>query len=109
MPQDADKSSKGFQELIRVLEEAVQARADCLELEWEGQDLVVYQYFGHTGVGAVSIPRELQKAVLREIAKRAKLAHKPTGTMPLTLLGNEYEVFVQEYDSFGESTFTLRR
>jgi len=46
--------------------------------------------------------------MLREIVKRAKLTRKPTGTMLLTLQGNEYEVFVKEYDSFGESAFTLR-
>ena len=108
MPENADTSADAFQHLVRILEEAVQAGADCLELDWEDRELVVYQYFGHTGVGAVSIPEELQEAVLREIVKRAKLTRKPTGTMLLTLLGNEYEVFVKEYDSFGESAFTLR-
>ena len=28
--------------------------------------------------------------------------------MPVTLLGDEYEVVVEEYDSFGESGFNLR-
>ena len=69
---------------------------------------MAYQYLGHTGIGAVPIPEELQEAVIREIVRRAKLTHKPTGTMLLTLLGNEYEVFVKQYDSFGESAFTLR-
>ena len=27
--------------------------------------------------------------------------------MPVTLHGSEYEVIVEEYDSFGESAFTL--
>jgi hypothetical protein len=108
MATHADKSARAFQELVRVLEESVKAGADSLELEWEGRALVAYQYVGYSGVGAVPIPEELQDAVIREIVKRAKLTRKPTGTMPLTLLGNKYEVFVKEYDSFGESAFTLR-
>jgi len=108
MPKDADKSAKAFRELVRILEEAVQVGADSLELEWEDRDLVVYQYFGHTGIGAVAIPEELREAVLREIVKRAKLTRQPTGTMVLPLLGKEYEVFVKQYDSFGESEYTLR-
>ncbi|HUT14211.1 MAG TPA: hypothetical protein VMY42_27240 [Thermoguttaceae bacterium] len=94
--------------MVRILEEAVQVGADSLELEWEDRDLVVYQYFGHTGIGAVAIPEELREAVLREIVKRAKLTRQPTGTMVLPLLGKEYEVFVKQYDSFGESEYTLR-
>jgi hypothetical protein len=69
---------------------------------------VVYQYSGSTGVGAASIPKEFQDAVLREIVRRAKLTRQPTGTMPLALAGKEYEVFVKQYDSFGNSAFTLR-
>ena len=81
---------------------------DCLELEWEDRELIAYQYFGSTGVGAASIPDGLEEVVLREIVKRAKLIRKPTGTMVLALLGDEYEVFVKQTDSFGEPVFTLR-
>jgi hypothetical protein len=108
MPRDADNSAKALRELIRVLEETVKAGADCLELEWEDRDLVAYQYLGHTGIGAVAIPQDLQEAVVKEIVRRAKLSRTPTGTMLLTLLGNEYDVFVKQYDSFGEAAFTLR-
>jgi hypothetical protein len=105
MTENADKA---LHELVRILEEAVQAKADCLELEWEGGDLVAYQYLGSTGVGAASIPEEIRTAILREIIRRAKLTRNPTGTMPITLLGKEYEVFVKQYESFGEDCFTLR-
>ena len=88
MPRDADEPKKALWELVRILEEAVRAGADCLELEWESRDLVVYQYLGHTGIGAVSIPEELQGAVIREIVRRAKLTRKPTGTMQFTLLAS---------------------
>ena len=109
MPKDALESNKeAFRELTRLLEEAVTAGADCLELERENQELVAYQYLGNTGVGAAAIPEKLQKAVLKEIVHRASLHRKPTGKFLITLLGKEYEVFAKEYDSFGEAAFTLR-
>lgn len=108
MTKDIDESKKAFRELTRILEETVRAGADCLELEWEGRELVVYQYFGHTGIGAVAIPEELQDAVMNEIGNRAGLHRKPTGKMLIKLLERDYEVFVKKYDSFGESAFTLR-
>ena len=108
MPKDTDKPARAFEELARILEESVKAGADSLELEWEDRDLVAYQYVGYTGLGAVPFPPDLQEAVIREIVRRAKLTRNPTGTMLLTLLGQEYEVFVKQYDSFGESAFTLR-
>ena len=100
-------SDEAFRELVRVLEEAVQAGADSVGLEWEDRDLVVYLNFGYTGVGAVSIPRDLQPAVIEEIVKGAGLDRKSRGKIRATLLGVEYEVIVKEYDSFGESAFTL--
>ena len=100
-------SEAAFRELVRVLEEAVRAGADSVGLEWEDRDLVVYLYFGETGLGAVSIPRDLQEPVLGELVERANLAVKPKGKMAETLLGNQYEVIVEEYDSLGESAFTL--
>jgi len=108
MPKDAAESKKAFRELIRLLEEAVKAGANCLELEWEERELVVYQYSGATGIGAVAIPKELQVAVLRAIVKTAKLTRQPTGRMLLTLMGQEYDVFVRQYDNYGEAAFTLR-
>ena len=80
-------SEAAFRELVRVLEEAVRAGADRVGLEWEDRDLVVYLYFGETGLGAVSIPRDLQEPVLGELVERANLAVKPKGKMAVTLLG----------------------
>ena len=100
-------SDEAFRELVRVLEEAIQAGADSVGLEWEDRDLVVYLYFGDTGLGSVSIPRDLQEPVLGEIVRGAGLERKSQGKIPATLLGVEHEVIVREYDSFGESAFTL--
>ena len=102
-----DRSDKAFRELVRVLEEAVQAGADSVGLEWEDRDLVVYLNFGDTGLGAVSIPRDLQEPVLGELIERDNLTRKCKGRMQVNLLGKDYVVTVNEYDSFGESAFTL--
>ena len=60
-----------------------------------------------TGIGAGAISEGLQQAVIKEIVERARLERKCRGRMPMNLLGKEYEVTVEEYDSFGESAFNL--
>jgi hypothetical protein len=49
----------------------------------------------------------LQEAVIEEIVKRAGLSRKSKGKMQVSLLGKDYEAVVEEYDSFGESAFTI--
>ena len=84
-------------------------RMEPILLDWNGKirDLVVYLCFGDTGLGSVSIPRNLQEPVLGELVERANLTRKPKGRMQVNLLGKDYVVTVNEYDSFGESAFTL--
>jgi len=50
----------------------------------------------------------LQLEVIAEIMKRAQIGRKHKGNMRLRLLGQEYSVAVEEYDSFGESALTLK-
>lgn len=104
---NTSNSDKAFLELVRVLEEAVQAGADSVGLEYEGRDLIVYYQFGNTGLGAARIPEELQRGVIGEIVKKAGLSRKSTGKMQIKLLGKDYEAAVKEYDGFGESAFTI--
>jgi len=107
MPENTDNSTRAFRELIRVLEEAVQAGATSIGLEYEGRDLVVFHNFGNTGLGASRIPQELQQDVIAELVNRAGLSRKSKGKMQVRLLGKDYEAVVEEYDSFGESAFTI--
>jgi hypothetical protein len=109
MTKDTEESKKAFWQLVRILEGAVKAGADCVELESEGQDLVAYQYSGTTGIGADAIPEDMRDAVVREIGNRANLRHKPTGKILLTLAGQEYEVFVKEHDSGANLTLRLNK
>jgi hypothetical protein len=105
--ENTENSEKAFGELVRVLEEAVRAGAGSVGLEYEGRDLLVFHNFGNTGLGASRIAPELQQAVIDAIVNGAGLSRKSRGKMQLQLLGKGYEVIVEEYDSFGESAFTL--
>ena len=100
-------STEAFQEFVRVLEEAVQAGVTSIGLEWKGRELMVFHQAGNVGFGATRIAENLQKAVLDEIFNRAGLDRKTKGKIPVTLLGKEFEVVVEQFDSFGESAFNL--
>jgi len=105
--QGQSMSDRAFHELVRVLEEAVQAGVTSLGLERKDRELMVFHQTGDFGLGVTRIPEDLQQAVLEELAKRARLARRSKGKMPVTLLGKEFEVVVEEFDSFGESAFNL--
>jgi len=107
MSENADESDQAFQELVRLLEKAVQAGADAVGLQWEEQDLMVVHYFGSMGRTEAPIPHNQEQAVIEEIVKRAGLADKSRGTMPISLLGKDYDVVDDQRDNWGESEFTL--
>ncbi len=96
-----------FHELVRVLEQVVQAGVTSIGLEWKGRELMVFHQAGPVGLGAARIAEELQQAVIEELVERAGLGRKAKGKMQVTLLDREFEVVVEEYDSFGESAFNL--
>jgi len=107
MRNQTEDSNRAFRELVRVLEEAVRAGANAIELEYEDRELIVYHHFGKTGVGASQIPDELQEAVIGELVKRAGLSRKSKGKMQVSLLGKDYEAVVKQHDSFGDPVFNL--
>lgn len=96
-----------YHELVRVLEQAVQAGVTSLGLEWKGRELMVFHQAGPVGLGAARIAEELQQSVIEELVERAGLARKAKGKMQVTLLGRAFEVVVEEFDSFGEPAFNL--
>ena len=108
VPEDDDKSAMAFKELIRVLEAAAWAGVESVGLEWRGSDLLVFHDSGSRGSVATKIAKPLTLEVIAEIVKRAQIGRKRKGNMRLRLLGQEYSVAVEEYDSFGEAAFTLR-
>ena len=45
--------------------------------------------------------------MIAELVKRAGLSRKSRGKMEINLLGKEYEVLVEQYDSFMQPAFNL--
>ena len=107
MPDNTDDSGTAFQELVRVLEEAVRAGVNSIGLEYKGRELIVFHQSGALGFGAARISKDLQQAVIEVLVKRAGLSRKSRGQMQVFLLGKEYEAVVENYDSFGEPAYVL--
>lgn len=107
MSENTKKSKAAFQELVRVLEGAVRAGVSSIGLEYKGRELLVFHQAGPIGLGATRIGEDLQQTVIEELVQRAGLTRKPRGKMQVSLLGRDYEAVVEEYDSFGESAFTI--
>jgi hypothetical protein len=104
-------SERAFQELLRVLSDAVRAGVDSIELEHEDREWRVYFNFGRpgshfaaSGIGGASIPRELQQGVISEIMRRAR---RSRGKFTANLLGEDYTVGVTRHMSFDEWVYTL--
>lgn len=108
VPESDDNSAKAFRELVRVLEAAAWTGVESIGLEWKGEDLMVFHESGGVGYGATKIAKQVQLDVIAEIVKRAQIGRTHKGNMRLRLLGQEYSVAVEEYDSFGESAYTLK-
>ena len=53
------------------------------------------------------LQRAFEQDIIAELVKRAGLSRKSRGKMLVNLLGEDYEVVVEEYDSFGESAYSL--
>jgi hypothetical protein len=102
-----DSKEKTLQKLQQMLEEAVSAGADSIELEYVAEGLEVMYVLGSTGSGDVIDDRVLASGIMRLIVDRAKLARRSRGVMNWTLFGKQYNITVEEYDSFGESAFRL--
>jgi hypothetical protein len=107
MPDKSAKPETAFAELVRVLEDAVKAGVSSIGLEYKGSELIVFYQSGMVGIGAGRIREDLQNSVIQELVERAGLSRKRKGKMQVDLLGKDYEVVVEKYDSFGESAFNL--
>ena len=94
MSETSEKSADAFQQLVRMLEEAVRAGADSVGLEREEGYLILVHYRGCSGLSHGQLPKELEQALVDEIMNRAGLAHKPRGEVQIRLLGKDYNVVI---------------
>ena len=111
MAKSGDDSGREYRELVRVLEVAVRAGVDSVELEYEDREWSVYfnfgrpgSHLGETGIGGAFIPKEFQQGVIAEIMRRAR---KSRGKFTVNLLGEDYTVGVKRHMSFDEWVYTL--
>jgi hypothetical protein len=107
MASDSNRSEMAFQEIVQVLERAVQSGVDSLGLEYKGRELLVFHQTGALGVGVERISDDLRQQVIQELVRRAGLLRKERGKFRVVLLGRDFEILVEEHDSFGESAFNL--
>ena len=107
MPDRTDNSAWAFQEIVRVLEEAVRAGVNSIGLEYKDRELLVFYQAGPVGLGAGRVPQEIQQDVIAELVKRAGLSRKSRGKMQVSLLGKDYEAILEKYETFGDSAYHI--
>lgn len=96
-------------EIVRsILEDAMDAKAEIVELEYADDGLEVCFIVGNFGLGATLIDRAMESKVISTIVELAKLHRKPHGKMQIELRGKPHTIIVEEYQSFGESAFRMK-
>lgn len=96
------------QRLQAYLEEAVEAGANAIVLEYVPEGLEVCFMLGDTGAGRILEDSKLAGALMQLIGDRAGLDTKTRGTMTWLVHGQTLKITVEEYDSFGECAFRLK-
>ncbi len=98
----------GVSKMQEIVDEAVGSGADAVTVEYakEGGLEVIFM-FGNRGVGGILVDRSLQGEVMGLIHDRAGMEEEVTGVLHWESHGRELEIEVEEYDSFGETAYTL--
>lgn len=91
-----------------LIETAIQRGADTIELEYVPEGLEVSYFRGSTGIGEIIDDRESVTVIINDLISRAKLEHKYRGRFKIAHQEREYELWAEQYESFGESAFRLR-
>ena len=91
-----------------IMDQAVDIGANTVTIEFAKEcGLEVFFMVGHTGGGGILVDRTLEAEVMGLIHERAGLEEKPAGMMHWESHGQNLEIRVEEYDSFGEKAYTL--
>ena len=104
---EAMNKTRAFVALQSILEEAINAGADSVEMEYVTEGLEVTYMFGNRGHGSVLKDKTLESGIIGLIIERAKLQDKSRGVMEWAMGDKAYRIKVEEYESFGESAFRL--
>ena len=106
--QDTKPASPAERQLQAYLDEAVEAGADTIILEYVPEGLEVCFMLGDTGAGRILEDSKLAGALMELIGDRAGLGTRTKGRMTWLVHGQPVEIAVEEYDSFGECAFRLK-
>jgi hypothetical protein len=105
---DTKAARPAEQQLQAYLEEAVEAGANGIDLEYVPGGLEVCFMLGDTGAGRVLKDSKLAGALMQLVGDRAGLDNKPKGTMTWLVHGQPVGITVEQYDNFGECAFRLK-
>jgi hypothetical protein len=91
-----------------ILDQAIDAGADAVTIEFAKEGgLEVLFVFGNTGVGNIFIQQNLEEDVMTLIYEQSGLEGKSCGVLHWECHGQNLEINVEEYESFGEIAYTL--
>ncbi len=107
---DVPKDSQALAnaKMQEILDRAINAGADAVTIEFAKEGgLEVLFVFGNTGVGDTLVERSLEAEVMTLIYEQAGLEEKSCGVLQWECHGQNLEINVEEYESFGETAYTL--
>jgi hypothetical protein len=107
---DVPRDSKALAgtKLQEILDQAIDAGADAVTIEFAKKDDLEFLFmFGNTSVGDILVDRTLEAEVMTLIHEHAGLEEDPCGVMHWESHGQNLEIKVGEYNSFGETAYTL--
>jgi hypothetical protein len=105
-PRNIPNEAVGY--LNRLLNHAFDAGADAIEFERVPEGLEVSLLKAGSGIGTVIEDPELESGLIELIVARAALKKRPRGKLTWTVHGKDRVIAVEEYDSFGESSFRMK-
>lgn len=103
-----DPESLAVAKVQEIVDRAVETGADSVSIEFaqEGGLEVIFM-FGNTGFGDILVGPDLEAEVMQLIYDRAGLENQAKGVLHWTSRGRGLKILVEEYDSFGETAYTL--
>jgi len=103
-----DSKTLAIQKMQEILDQAIDAGAAAITIEFakEGGLEVLFE-FGNTAVGDILVDQTLEADVITLIYERAGLEEKPFGVLHWESQGQNLEIRIEEYDSFGETAYKL--
>jgi hypothetical protein len=103
-----DSQTLAIKKMKEIVDQAVNIMADAVTIEFAKEGgLEVLFVVGDTSLEGILVDRTLEAAVMTLIHQRAGLEKRPCGTMHWESQGQNFKIRVEEYDSFGETAYTL--